>query len=138
MKKCRICKIEKPLKEFTTSKKTKDGHTCYCKKCHCKEVTDYYKKYPRKLKNHNLKKTYGITIEDYEKLFNKQKGVCAICGKVETRICTQGMVQSLSVDHDHSTGLIRGLLCDRCNKAIGLLYHDTDLLIKATKYLMID
>ena len=138
MKKCKTCKIEKPLKEFIVRKQCKDGLSIYCKKCHCKTVTDYYKAHPRKLKNHNLKKLYGITIEDYEKLFEQQKGVCAICEKVETKICTQGIIQSLSVDHDHSTGMIRGLLCDKCNHAIGLLCHNADLFLKAIEYLTAD
>ena len=138
MKKCNKCKINKPLKDFPINKRNKDGHQYYCKKCHCKKITDYHKANPRKRKNQSLKTHYGITIEDYEKLFDKQNGVCAVCSKVETRICTQGMIQSLSVDHDHSTGLIRGLLCDRCNKAIGLLYHDIGLLNKAVEYLTVD
>ena len=138
MKKCRKCKVKKPLEDFTRNKSRKNGRSIYCKKCHCKSVTDYYKKNPRKLRDHNLKKKYGITIADYEKLFEDQNGTCAICDKPETRICTKGIIQSLSVDHDHNTGLIRGLLCDRCNKAIGLLYHDIDMLAKGIEYLMVD
>ena len=138
MKKCNKCKLKKSLEEFSLNKNSKDGHHVICKKCHCAYVTQYYKDNPRKLKNHNLKKNYGISIENYEYLFKQQNGVCAICGKPETRICTKRIVQSLSVDHDHSTGIVRGLLCDRCNKAIGLLYHSPELLINAIDYLLVD
>lgn len=138
MKICNKCKKKKGLNEFAPTKGGKDGHSAVCKRCLCEGVTIYYKKNPRKLKNQNLKKNYGITVEDYEQLFEQQNGVCAICGKIETRICTKGIVQSLSVDHDHSSGLVRGLLCDRCNKAIGMLYHNTDLFIKAIEYLTVD
>lgn len=136
MKTCVKCYKNKPLDEFALNKKSKDGRSYDCKKCHREYVTEYYKLNPRKSKSSSLNR-YGITIEDYEILFDKQKGVCAICSKPETRICTQGMVQSLSVDHDHETGLIRGLLCDRCNKAIGLFYHDLDLLTNAIEYLVV-
>ena len=136
MKICVKCRKNKPLDEFALNKKSKDGRSYICKKCHRKYVTEYYKLNPRKSKNGSLSR-YGITIEDYEILFERQKGICAICGKPETRICTKGMVQSLSVDHDHKTGLIRGLLCDRCNKAIGLFYHNPDLLANVIEYLAV-
>jgi hypothetical protein len=59
----------------------------------------------------------------------EQDGVCAICGGD----CMTG--KSLAVDHDHDTGKIRGLLCQRCNQAIGLLDHDVDKMLSAITYL---
>ena len=71
---------------------------------------------------------YGITIETYERLLTEQGGVCAICG---------GSPQDrrLSVDHDHATGLVRGLLCRKCNSAIGYMSDSLDKLQRATRYL---
>jgi len=77
-----------------------------------------------------LKRSYGITIEYYNKLFNKQEGKCAICGRHQSEL-----KRTLSVDHDHETGEIRGLLCDRCNSGIGLLGDDPELIEKALKYI---
>jgi hypothetical protein len=80
------------------------------------------------MRRNNLKRLYSITPEDYDLLLNQQNGVCAICGGV----CPTG--RRLSVDHDHATNKIRGLLCSRCNFGIGQL--DTkEKLNNAIKYL---
>jgi hypothetical protein len=77
----------------------------------------------------NYKKKYGITIEQYEKMLAKQNNVCAICDKP----CSTG--RFLAVDHDHTTGAVRALLCQNCNVAIGFLGEDTDRMAKAIEYL---
>ena len=82
----------------------------------------------------NIKKLYGITPEEYTLMSQKQRGLCLICGKPET-MCWKGKRKILCIDHNHDTGKIRGLLCNRCNKAIGLLEDDVKLLRKAIKYL---
>lgn len=81
-----------------------------------------------------IEKNYGITKEQYIELFNKQNGVCAICEKVETVIHNNGNVRSLSIDHCHTTGKVRGLLCHTCNVAIGSFYHNPELIRKAALY----
>ncbi len=73
---------------------------------------------------------YGMTVEAYEALHDRQGGLCRICGKPETL-----PMQRLSVDHDHTTGAVRGLLCSRHNKALGLFGDDPDLLRAALAYL---
>lgn len=89
-----------------------------------------------KMKANNLLKLYGLTLEAYEALLDAQGRRCAICG-AETgwRHRQSGELKKLAVDHCHETGRIRGLLCDRCNTAIGKLNHDPDLLQKAIDYL---
>jgi Recombination endonuclease VII len=77
----------------------------------------------------HLKRKYGLSLEDYERMFAAQGGVCAIC--LETR----PEERTLHVDHDHETGAIRGLLCFRCNNAIGDLREDFDLFQRAADYL---
>lgn len=72
----------------------------------------------------------NITPEHYAELFNKQQGKCAICAKsykIEP--------QMFAVDHDHTTNEIRGLLCRKCNLAIGLFNESPELLLKAVQYL---
>lgn len=78
-----------------------------------------------------LQFSYGITVEDYEKLFKAQKGKCAICGTSDPG---QGK-KHLCVDHCHKTGKVRGLLCHQCNRALGLLSDSAKILEKSIKYL---
>jgi hypothetical protein len=75
------------------------------------------------------RKLYGLEIEQYEFLLAQQQDRCAICGSSDN-----GGV-ALGVDHDHVTGIVRGLLCDKCNQAIGALREDPQLFQKAIAYL---
>lgn len=94
------------------------------------------KKHPNYEFEERLKRDYGITLEDYQRLSSAQKGVCAICKKPERRIDPRTKVCSrLAVDHDHKRNKIRGLLCYRCNTGIGMFREDPTLLQKAKRYL---
>lgn len=74
-----------------------------------------------------LKLSHVFSINDFEKLLDDQKGVCAICGKKHKK--------RLSVDHDHKTGKVRGLLCAKCNLALGYFYDNINNLKSAIRYL---
>lgn len=74
---------------------------------------------------------YGINKNDFDKLLLDQNNVCAICEK-------KSDYNSLNVDHDHITGKVRGLLCGNCNKGLGLFNDNSELLVKASKYLKND
>jgi hypothetical protein len=74
-----------------------------------------------------LKSKYDITLEQYRNMLDAQGGVCAICGKNGTRL--------LDVDHDHTTGAIRGLLCSACNQMLGHAYDDPATLLAGARYL---
>ena len=94
---------------------------------------------PRKPENsraNHLRSKFQIDNELYLKLLNEQNGLCAICFKKEKYIGTGGKVMRLSVDHDHTTGKIRGLLCNSCNRALGFLLDDPEVTNSATKYLI--
>jgi len=78
---------------------------------------------------------YGITKEDYDSLLDNQGGLCAICGKEETYTLA-GKPRPLSIDHDHETGIVRGLLCNACNRAIGLMRNNPDIAMSAAEYLI--
>lgn len=83
-----------------------------------------------------LKRFHGITLLDYKKMLEEQNGLCAICGKEETRRDFRyNNLIDLAVDHDHKTGKVRGLLCSNCNKAIGVFQDNTELLQSAINYL---
>lgn len=73
---------------------------------------------------------YGISVSDYNEMFSNQNGCCAICGKPEKLHHSR-----LHIDHDHKTGIVRGLLCSKCNQGIGLFNDNIDLLQSAYNYL---
>lgn len=86
-----------------------------------------------------LKHKYGITADDYNQLLGQQGGVCAICGRSaeDGHSAKKRMPKKrLSVDHDHSTGAVRGLLCSPCNTVLGLMRDDPALLTAAAGYLL--
>ena len=88
-------------------------------------------------RNHKSKaklKGYGLTEAQHSELSAKFPGVCHICWMPE-RAKRSGRAKDLAVDHCHGTGLVRGLLCTRCNLALGLLDDDTDTLYRAIEYL---
>ena len=85
--------------------------------------------YTRQHRTYQLRHHYGITLEQYEEIFKKQNGLCAICGSPP-----RGRMKNLSVDHDHVTNNVRGLLCVTCNRALGYL-ENPEWHSKATEYL---
>lgn len=80
-------------------------------------------------RNYKYKSNYGINIEIYNELFNKQNGCCAICKKHQIEF-----KKHLHVDHDHITGKVRGLLCHNCNLAIGRLQDSPVIIASALEY----
>ncbi len=100
-----------------------------------KSKAEYAKKWrdanPLAAKSIDLKKMYGIDLDEYLVMLDAQGGVCAICGEKEK----DSRFEYLSVDHCHTTGKVRGLLCNACNRAIGGLKDNPELLRKALLYL---
>jgi hypothetical protein len=85
-----------------------------------------------------LRKKFGIGEEDYQILFDKQDGKCAICGSDSPRGRKNGKggeVKNFFVDHCHETGKVRGLLCNHCNRGLGLLGDNLLTLKSAVSYL---
>lgn len=79
-----------------------------------------------------LKRNYGITDADFDRMFDEQDGRCAICGTDEPG----GGYNTLHVDHNHETGFVRGLLCNNCNRGLGMFSDDAWRLEAATAYLL--
>ncbi len=77
---------------------------------------------------------YGITVDEYDRMWSQQAGLCAICKKPEAQQ-RKGKLKSLAVDHSHKTGKVRSLLCASCNVAIGYLKDDPTLARKVASYL---
>lgn len=131
---CSICKEEKPTDNFYQYKTERLGLTTFrsqCKKC-CSEK--FKQKYESKdaitKKNGALKNAFGITLVEYDRMYQIQSGRCRICNRHSTET-----KKWLSVDHCHTTGRVRGLLCAQCNSGIGFLQDNPELLRKAASYL---
>lgn len=81
-----------------------------------------------------MRAKFGITEAKYYEMFTKQNGVCAICRQPETEKRLD-KIRSLSIDHDHKTGKVRGLLCMHCNAGLGNFRDSSEALIIAAQYL---
>lgn len=114
---CTKCKEEKLLTEYYKNSLSKTGLTTYCKSCDKNRYrhADY------------VKRLYGINIEEYNEMVMLQCGTCAICSEIPEN-------HRLAVDHNHDTGIVRGLLCRKCNAGIGLLQDNPQLIERALEY----
>lgn len=160
MKKCIKCKISKSLEGFHSHPGYKDGLRTRCRSCVNEQRKIRYKKNPEPFnkysrsyyaknadkcrswakqyrkdnpliyKNYRLKECYGITIDDYQNILDSQNGCCAICKSDRAK-----SYKFFAVDHCHSTGKIRGLLCEGCNTGIGLFKDNPEFLRVAADYL---
>jgi len=133
VKKCHKCSEIKSLENFYKNKARYDGIDSACIVCNKLNNKIKYKKHKSsgKYRKDYLKKAYNLSLEDYEIMLKKQKGVCAIC-KLPER-AREG--QPLAIDHCHENGFIRALLCVRCNNGLGQFKDSPHLLKLAAKYL---
>ena len=100
-----------------------------------KYMREYRKKNPEIMRKIDLKKNYGLSWDQYTQLLLKQNSVCAICHKPETKLDWQTNRQlPLSVDHCHTSGKVRGLLCADCNRALGMFQDSPEILSNAVLY----
>ena len=152
MKRCTKCGKEFPATNeyFWIQIKGKFGVHSRCKKC-AREIKKEYRKNngekvrsqqrawakanPDRKREHLIKCLYGISIEQYMYVLEKQNGVCAICGKEETHKDTNGNIRPLAIDHSHKTGEVRGLLCQSCNALLGYSREDKDVLLSTIDYI---
>lgn len=101
-----------------------------------KKHREWFDKHPGAIRDMHLKRKFKITLTQYNDMLSRQSGVCAICHRPErVKHGKWGKTFELSVDHNHKTGEVRGLLCSTCNRAIGLFEDDVELLKAAILYL---
>jgi len=142
---CSQCKTNKPQSDFDPCPGRRPfGLASYCHDCDRLRKNElsqrsYWKKSPEEraafCRRNNIRR-FGITLERYEEMLAEQGGVCAICKQPESEVHpSSGKIQPLVVDHNKVTGQVRGLLCTKCNKGIGLLRHSREYLIAAANYL---
>ena len=135
LKKCTKCGSLKLHSEFDKRTASKDCLTSQCKICLRVKSMKVRKDNPETTRAKNLKSRFDMTIEQYNIIFLKQKGKCVICQKSETIKDKRGSVKWLSIDHDHNTGKVRGLLCNSCNTGLGKMGDSIKVLESAIKYL---
>ena len=119
MKQCSRCGEVKPLNQYYAHNTTADRLYPHCKGCQG-EIS----------RRSNFRRRYGITEEEYDRMFHEQRGCCAICHTHQLEL-----KKALAVDHDHESGKVRGLLCGPCNRALGLFKDSTASLFNAINYL---
>lgn len=123
---CSKCHVYKPLSQFHKHRTCLYGAEPICKMCRLEQRREYARRYPERVRNVDLKANYGITLDDYNAIFARQEGRCAICGVSDKK---------LVVDHNHTTGKVRALLCHHCNTMIGSAREDITILLHAAAYL---
>ena len=135
---CKSCRIEKPLAEFYKSTKVKGGEKYYtdslCKSCKAIKNKTWFKANREKANRYNvkskLKLRYNISTNEYDAMIVKQNNLCAICNQSQKR-------RNLAVDHCHKTNKVRGLLCDKCNLALGLINENLNVVDAIKSYLIL-
>jgi hypothetical protein len=128
VKRCTVCLEEKPLTDYYKN----HGK---CKRCFIKRQQEKYD--PVKNREKQLRRMYDIGLEDYDRMFIEQNGQCKLCGTTNPggRQTGRGKVDVFFVDHCHSTGKVRGLLCNTCNRAIGQVGEKIAFFENAILYL---
>ncbi len=117
---CKNCNVAKDINEFRRFVKNQKTYPRpFCKEC---SKAEWFKQ--------DLWKHYRIRLSEYEALYKAQGGNCACCGIHESTF-----KRNLHVDHDHETGIVRGLLCTQCNPGIGYFKHSIERLEMAIGYL---
>ncbi len=132
---CRVCGEEKELlTEYYLSRKDptlKSSYSYECRECCIKRTSDYNLRNRPHIKDNHLKRKYGITLTEFNKMLDEQDRCCAICGATEPG----GKWKNFHVDHDHETRKVRGLLCNSCNVTLGAVKEDIHTLKSMIQYL---
>lgn len=130
--KCKKCGKDKPHTEFYASRTSQSGQRGNCKDCDKKLRKRYGQQNPRR----HLKSNFGIDVLEFERMFIDQGGRCKICNRMITLLVVESDKNNVAhVDHCHITSIIRGLLCNKCNSALGYFNDDFKLIERAAEYL---
>lgn len=132
---CPNCKLHFGRDGFHKNKRNKNGLQSWCKSCNNESGRRFAKANPEKMAHAswkwNIKRKYGIDHEEYQWMVVRQGNLCAICGSANPG----GGRKRWQVDHCHSTGAVRGLLCNRCNLGLGYFSDSPATLGRAIAYL---
>jgi len=134
LKICTKCKKRRQILFFYKDKTKPDGLDAWCANCRINyrkvNKKEIIKRRKPKLRDEQLKYVYGITRNEYNTMYKNQKAKCGIC-----KLHEKHFTRILCVDHCHITGKIRGLLCHKCNAALGAFRDNIDILKNAIKWL---
>jgi len=143
-KKCQRCEGVQPISNFPKDLSKKDLKSIYCHNCHKKinkarrskpgynEKRQAKRKYSDRDRDWRLRTKYGISLEEFNRVFLSQDSRCALCRSQHSDN------KNFVVDHCHKTGTFRGILCSYCNRALGMFKDDIQVLKKAIAYLKED
>lgn len=138
-KACCDCKTVKPVEDFAWQRKASGNwhRGSVCRPCRARRTRAWNAKHRRtKVRDRNLRRDYGIGLAEYNALFSEQAGACAICGDTVMPTDTRtGEPYQMGVDHCHTCGAVRALLCRSCNNGLGCFRDDPERLKKAIEYL---
>lgn len=138
---CTVCKIAYPLTSFHKLAKSKDGHGYRCRTCDYAARKAYRERKKSEVREKkriiNWQTRFNLTPEQYYTMLENQGGGCAICGTKNPcgENSTSTHLKVMAVDHCHTTGKVRGLLCNPCNRGLGFFKDSIELLNKAKNYL---
>lgn len=125
LKRCSACREIKFLVDFVRNRSASTGYGNYCKLCHNVISRRNRERLHGSSRNYLLRHRYGVDPEHIDSVLAQQKGLCAVCRRLKAR----------HVDHDHSGGAVRGILCFSCNGALGQFNDDPERLASAIRYL---
>jgi hypothetical protein len=162
-KKCKKCRKVKAVEDFHVDRSLSDDRKVRCRECtnkikanwraenqskikqqkkasyekHRDKYLEYFRSDKRRMHvfNWKLKRQYGITLKQFERMMDEQNGCCAICGNPPSSVNGHKHKHRLCIDHCHETGVVRGLLCTMCNAAIGYFEDNLERVQKAVNYL---
>jgi len=132
---CIRCGQRKPISEMKKDSRVKRGYSKICKTCTAKYSREWYLKSGITGSKKWKSPREGFSHDDYLQMLDEQNGCCAICGKEEVVDSKLNKIRRLCIDHCHKTGLIRGLLCMKCNAGLGMFEDDINLLLDSIQYL---
>lgn len=125
---CTACQQYKSLEDFNRNKDGKFGRHSICRKCISERAKYRYANGDSYAVR--LKKLYNLSVDEYEQMYEEASGCCQVCG-----IAEEELSKRLAVDHCHTTGKVRGLLCSRCNTALGQLQDNLETISALYSYL---
>lgn len=150
MKVCSTCKKRKRDNKFGKRARSKDGLQAQCLMCYNQKKYEwrlknwerdynnksrYRQSHPDRVRDANLRQKYGISLKQYNLMFEEQGGVCNICKRPERIVNGKSKkIAPLAVDHCHDSGKVRGLLCFSCNIALGKFQDSPEILARAISH----
>lgn len=138
---CRRCGEVKRLRNFSLARRAEGSRNAVyrsdCKACCSESTKRWFRDNPEKVHANKLRngvRKYGLTADQFAELLESQGNACAIC-RATANTVRAGRTMRMSVDHCHDTGRVRGLLCNNCNRALGLFSDNPNVLRQAIRYL---